>query len=320
MPVPHPVRAERSLLSVPASSERFFAKAAASAADTIMLDLEDSVAPEQKDAARKRVVEVVNGMDWGGKTVLVRINGLDTPWAYQDVIAVASACPRLDGVMVPKVDAPRDVQFVETLLEQVERAHPRPRPIGIEILVESAKGLANVEAIAAASPRLEAISFGPGDFAASIGNRGKVIGGPDPSYAVLTDADGMGNRARHWGDVWHYALARIAVACRAAGIRPIDGVYVDFNDPDGYKAAARRSLALGFEGKWCIHPSQIALANEVYSPTAEEIAWARQLLAAMGAAHGAGTGAIQLQGQMIDMAHVRQAERIVARAERMRPG
>jgi malyl-CoA/(S)-citramalyl-CoA lyase len=304
------------LLSVPASSERFFAKAAASAADTIMLDLEDSVAPEQKDAARRRTVEVVNTLDWGSKTLLVRINGLDTPWAWRDLVAVAEACPRLDGVMVPKVDAPRDVQFVETLLSQVERAVNRTRPIGIEILVESARGLANVEAIAAASPRLEAISFGPGDFAASIGNRGQRIGGPDPSYAVLTDPDGLGNRARHWGDVWHYALARLAVACRAHDLRPIDGVYVDFNDPDGFKAAAKRSLALGFEGKWCIHPSQIALANALYSPTAEEIAWARQLLAAMGAAHGAGAGAIQIGGQMIDMAHVRQAERIVAKVER----
>jgi malyl-CoA/(S)-citramalyl-CoA lyase len=312
-----PVRPERSLLSVPASSERFFAKAAASAADTIMLDLEDSVAPDQKDAARRRAVEVVNGLDWGGKTLLVRINGLDTPWAYKDLIAVAEACPRLDGVMVPKIDAPRDVYFVESLLEQVERGAGRGRPIGIEVLVESARGLANVEAIAGASPRLEAISFGPGDFAASIGNRGKRIGGLDPSYAVLTDADGNGNRQRHWGDVWHYALARLAVACRAHGLRPIDGVYVDFNDPDGYKAAARRSLALGFEGKWCIHPSQIALANEVYSPTAEEIAWARELLSAMGEAHGAGAGAIQIKGQMIDMAHVRQAERVMAKAERM---
>jgi malyl-CoA/(S)-citramalyl-CoA lyase len=247
----------------------------------------------------------------------VRVNGLDTQWAYKDLIAVAEDCPRLDGVMVPKVDTPRDVQFVESLLEQVERGVRRARPIGIEILVESAKGLANVEAIAAASARLEAISFGPGDFAASIGNRGKRIGGPDPSYAVLTDPDGNGNRQRHWGDVWHFALARIAVACRASGVRPIDGVYVDFNDPDGYKAAARRSLALGFEGKWCIHPSQIALANEVYSPTAEEIAWAKQLLSAMDQAHTAGAGAIQINGQMIDMAHVRQAERVVAKAKAM---
>jgi malyl-CoA/(S)-citramalyl-CoA lyase len=309
-----PLRAERSLLSVPASSERFFAKAAASAADTVMLDLEDAVAPDQKESARKRAVEVVNGTDWGGKTLLVRINGLDTPWAYRDLVAVAEACPRLDGVMVPKVNAPRDVHFVETLLEQVERATGRGKAIGIEILIESALGMANVEAIAASSPRLEAVSFGPGDYAASIGNRGKRIGGPDPSYSILTDSDGLGNRARHWGDVWHYALARVAVACRANGLRPIDGVYVDFNDPDGFKAAARRSLALGFEGKWCIHPTQIALANEVYSPTAEEVAWARQLLATMGDAHAAGAGAVKVGGQMIDMAHVRQARRIVAKA------
>jgi malyl-CoA/(S)-citramalyl-CoA lyase len=312
-------RPERSLLSVPASSERFFAKAAASAADTIMLDLEDGVAPDQKDTARISAMRAVDALDWGGKTLLLRVNGLDTPWAYRDLIAAAEGSRRLDGVMVPKVNAPRDVQFVETLLAQVEAATGRARPLTIEVLVETALGLTQVEAIAAASPRLEAISFGPGDFAADMGTRGRRVGGPDPGYAVLTDPDAAGRRELHWGDAWHHALARIAVACRAHGLRPVDGVYVDFQDAEGFRAAARRSRALGFEGKWCIHPTQVPLANAVYGPTAEEVEWARGLLAAMEQAHGTGAGAIGLGGQMVDMAHVRQARRILAQAAGQEP-
>ena len=307
------LRPERSLLSVPASSERFFAKAAAGAADTIMLDLEDAVAPEQKDASRLRAISAVNGLDWGGKTLLVRVNGLDTPWAYRDLIALAEACPRLDGVMVPKIGAPRDVQFIETLLGQIALSIGRARPLHIEILVESALGMSQVEAIAASSPLLQAISFGPGDYAASMGNRARRIGGPDADYAILTDPDATGRRERHWNDVWHYPLARLATACRAYDLRALDGPYVDFKDPEGFRAAARRAKALGYEGKWCIHPDQIELANEVFSPTAEEIAWAQGLLEAMAKAHAGGAGAVAVAGQMIDLAHVKQAERILAR-------
>jgi malyl-CoA/(S)-citramalyl-CoA lyase len=311
-------RPERSLLSVPASSEKFFQKAAHSAADTVMLDLEDAVAPEQKDAARQQAVAAVNGVEWGAKTVLVRVNGLDTPWGYRDLIAVAEACPRLDGVLVPKVHAPRDVHFVETLLAQVElaaalAAAPRSRPLHIEAQTESALGLTQVEATAASSPRLQALHFGPGDYGASLGVRPPRIGGPDPDYAVLTDADAAGRRATHWGDATHYPLARMAAAAHAFGLRPIDGPYVDFRDPDGFRAAARRAKALGCEGKWCIHPSQIELANEVFSPSAEEVAWAEGVLAQMARAHAGGAGAVQVSGQMIDMAHIRQAERILAK-------
>jgi malyl-CoA/(S)-citramalyl-CoA lyase len=311
------VRPERSLLSVPASSERFFAKAAASAADTVMLDLEDAVAPDQKDAARRMAVAAVNGTDWGRKTVLVRINGLDTPWAWRDIVAVAEACPRLDGLMVPKVNAPRDVHFVETLLNQVALTAPRERPLHIEAQAESALGLVNIEATAASSPRLQALHFGPGDYAASLGVRPPRIGGPDPDYAILTDADAHGQRATHWGDASHFPLARMAAAAHAFGLRPIDGPYVDFRDPNGFRASARRAKALGCEGKWCIHPSQIELANEVFSPSAAEIAWAENVMEAMGRAHASGAGAIAQGGQMFDMAQVRQAERILARREAM---
>ncbi len=274
---PRPIRSERSLLSVPASSERFFAKAVASAADVIMLDLEDAVAPEAKEASRARAVAAVN------------------------------------GVMVPKVNGPRDVQFVETLLAQVALSVPRAHPIHIEAQMESSLGLTQIEATAASSPRLEAVHFGPGDYGASLGTSVPRIGGPDPDYAVLTDADPQGRRDRHWSDAFHYALARTAAAAHAHELRPIDGPYVDFNDPDGFRAAARRAKALGYEGKWCIHPSQIELANEIFSPTPKEVAWAEAIVKAMADAHAAGTGAVTVHGQMVDLAHVRQAERILAK-------
>jgi malyl-CoA/(S)-citramalyl-CoA lyase len=311
--ISNPVRPERSLLSVPATSEKFFQKAAESAADTIMLDLEDAVAPEQKETARRRAIEAVNGVPWGPKTVLVRINGLDTRWGYRDLIGIAEECPRLDGVMVPKVNAPRDVHFVETLLAQVALTAPRTRPLHVEAQTESALGLTNVEATAASSPLLQALHFGPGDYGASLGVRVPRVGGPDPDYTVLTDADADGRRATHWGDAMHYALARMAAAAHACGLRPIDGPYVDFRDPDGFRAAARRAKALGYEGKWCIHPSQIDAANAVFSPSPDEIAWAQELLVQMARAHAGGSGAAQVSGQMIDMAHIRLAERILAK-------
>ncbi|HUJ74884.1 MAG TPA: CoA ester lyase [bacterium] len=311
------VRSERSLLSVPASSERFLSKAAASAADTILLDLEDSVAPEQKQAARQVAIAAASGLDWGGKTLLVRINGLDTPWAYQDLIELTEACPRLDGVMVPKVQAPRDVQFVETLLSQVEMSRGRQPPVFIEAQIESPLALIRAEEIAASCPRLESISFGPGDYAASLGNRMQRIGGPDPDYVILTDGvDGVA-RQQHWGDVWHYPLSRVAAACHAFGLRAMDGPYVDFKDEEGFRAAARRAKALGYEGKWCIHPNQVPLANEIFSPSPQDITWARMVLEQMGQAHQGGQGAIALAGQMLDMAQVRQAQGILAKAQRM---
>ncbi|MCZ6729310.1 MAG: CoA ester lyase, partial [SAR324 cluster bacterium] len=248
------LRPERSLLSVPAGTERFLAKAAASAVDTIMLDLEDSVVPEMKEHGRASVIEALNGMDWGGKRMCVRINGLDTRWAYRDLIDVAEACPRMDTVMVPKVERAEDVYAVATMLNGVEMATGRKDAIGVEVLIETAHGLVEVDRIAVAHPRLESISFGPGDFAASMGSRIAIIGGPDPDYTVLTYPDAEGRRHEHWNDVWHSALARIATACRAAGIRALDGPYPDFKDPDGFRAAARRAVSLGFVGKWVIHP------------------------------------------------------------------
>lgn len=315
-PLPPPRRRpERCLLSLPAGVEKFWAKAAQSAADTVMLDLEDAVPPGEKDAARAMAVRACNEVDWGRRTLCVRINGLDTRWAYRDLIGLAENCPRLDTVMVPKIERPEEVVAVEVWLRGVELAVGRSRPIGIEGQIENALGLTRVEAIAAASPRLESISYGPGDYAASIGNKAPIIGGPDPDYTVLTAPDGQAGPQTHWNDAWHYAMARIAVACRAHGVRALDGPYVDFQHPEGFLSAARRARSLGYTGKWAIHPDQIELANRVFSPSHEEVAQARRVLEAMEQAHREGRGAISLDGQMLDMAHVRQAQSIVAVAD-----
>ncbi len=309
-------RANRSQLSVPASNRRFVEKATQSDADVIMFDLEDSVPVADKVRARRCVIEALNDLDWGGRTLSVRINGLDTPFMYRDVVdVVEQAGDRLDLVMVPKVGAAADVYTVDVLLTQIEAAKGRKKALGIEVLIESALGMHNIAAIAGASRRLESLHFGPGDYAASSGARTMTIGGPHPGYAVLTDADADGERAAHWNDMWHYPLSRLVVAARANGLRPIDGPYADFRDEAGFRSAAMRSAVLGFEGKWVIHPDQIDLANEVFSPTADEIANARRILAAMAEAKTEGVGAVTLDGRMIDIASIRQAETLVRKSE-----
>lgn len=311
------LRPERCLLSLPATTERFYSKAASSGADTIMLDLEDAVSPGQKEEGRAMAISALSEVDWGGKTMCVRINGLDTQWAYRDLIEVAEAAPRLDCVMVPKVERPEDVYAVATILHGVEMATGRERPIGIEILIETALGLVNVDAIAASHPRLESISFGPGDFSASMGNRTEIIGGPDPDYVVLTYAGEQGGREAHWNDVWHSALSRIATACRARNIRALDGPYTDFNDAEGFRASARRAVSLGFVGKWAIHPNQVDWANEIFGPTPLELSHARRLIEALESAEAQGKGALTLDGKMIDRAHIRQARRLLMQAEQI---
>lgn len=313
---PGKVRANRSQLSVPASNRRFLEKATGSAADIIMFDLEDSVPVADKARARASLIEALHDLDWGARTLSVRINGLDTPFMYRDVVdVIEQAGDKLDLVMVPKVGTAADVYTVDVLLTQIETAQGRDRRLGIEVLIESALGLQNVDAIAGASRRLESIHFGPGDFAASVGARTMTIGGPHPGYAVLTDSDTAGNRVSHWNDMWHYPLARIAVAARAHGLRPIDGPYADYRDEAGFRAAATRTAVLGFEGKWVIHPSQIALANEVFCPSPDEIDKARRILAAMADAGAGGHGAVTLDGRMIDIASIRQAEALVRKSE-----
>ena len=296
-------RLQRSELAVPATSEKFFEKAARGPADSLFLDLEDAVAPSRRVEARATAVRALNELDWGTKTVSVRVNGLTTPWAISDILAVAG-CPRLDMILLPKVETAGDVVFLDRLLTGLELEQPRERPLGIEILIETTKGLANVESIAASSPRLEGIIFGVGDYSIELENFDTVFGSPNPEYAV----------AGHANDQWHFALARIANACRAYGLRPIDGPFTNYGDPDAYRASAIRARALGFEGKWAIHPSQVEIANEVFTPSTAQIAWARDIVKKMDAAAGEGKGAIGLEGVLIDRAHVLLSGKILRRA------
>ena len=296
-------RIQRSELAVPATSTQFFEKAARGPADSVFLDLEDAVAPSRREEARANAVRALDEVDWGAKTVSVRVNGLTTPWAISDIVAVAR-CPRLDMVLIPKIETAGDVVFVDRLLTGLELKQPRATPLGIEILIETTKGLANVEAIAAASPRLEGIIFGVGDYSIELENFDQVFGVPNPDYQV----------AGAQGDQWHFALARIANACRAYGLRPIDGPFTNYGDPEAYRQSAIRARALGFEGKWAIHPSQVTIANEVFSPTPAQIDWARRISGVMAAEAAKGSGAIGLDSVLIDRAHVKLADKILARA------
>jgi malyl-CoA/(S)-citramalyl-CoA lyase len=308
-------RLHRSELAVPGSNESLFEKSAKSEADIIFLDCEDAVAPDDKEKARKNIIQGLNEVDWGTKTMMVRINGLDTHYMYRDVVDIVEACPRLDMILIPKVGTAQDVYAVDMLVTQIEAAKKRTKRIGFEILIETALGMANVETIAQSSRRNEAMSFGVADYAASTRARTTVIGGVHPDYGVLTDKDEHGHRDYHWADPWHYAQSRMMVACRAYGLRPIDGPFGDFGDSDGYKAAARRAAVLGFEGKWAIHPSQIGLANEIFSPSDAEVTKARRILEAMAQAAREGRGAVSLDGRLIDIASIRMAEALIAKAD-----
>jgi citrate lyase beta subunit len=272
-------------------------------ADMVFLDLEDAVAPGDKEQARRTVIQGLQEHDWRGrgKTICVRINGIDTHYMYRDVIdVVEQAGHRLDTILIPKVGVPADVYLVDALLTQIETARGFSHRIGIDVLIETALGMANVEAIAQSSPRLEAMHFGVADYAASCRARTVVIGGLNPDYP---------------GDQWHFALSRMIVACRAYGLRAIDGPFGDFNDPEGYVLAAKRGAALGIEGKWAIHPSQIALANDMFTPPPKEVERARRILDALDQAAKEGRGAAQLDGRMIDAASARMAQNVVNTAD-----
>jgi len=312
---PAPARLNRSELAVPGSRPELFEKAAKGHADVIFLDLEDAVAPSDKPQARKNVIEAINDIDWGSKTLSVRINGLDTHYMYRDVVDIIEQTgDRLDLFMIPKVGTPSDVYAVDMLTTQCEDGKGRTKRIGFELIIETALGMSNVEAIARASKRNESLHFGVADYAASTKARTTVIGGPNPLYGVLTDTDGDRPRDYHWGDMWHFAVSRMVVAARAAGLRPIDGPFGDFKDGDGFRAQANRSAALGCEGKWAIHPSQIELANEVNSPSEKEITQAKRILEAMEKAQKEGQGAVSLDGKLIDIASIKQAEVMVSKA------
>ena len=295
-----PFRLERSLLSVPAINPKLFAKAIASDADVIMLDCEDSVAENDKAAARANCIQALMDFEWreAGKTILVRINDLTTPFAYRDVIEVVEAAgPRLDGLMLPKTRDEQHISFLDCLLDQIEKHKGYQHKIHIEALIETVHGVANIQNIAAASERLEALHFGAGDFAASCGSRTVSIGGLPEGYP---------------GDPCLPAMHAIVVACRMNGLRPIDSAYGDFKDIEGYIASLRRAAVLGFEGKWAIHPSQIEYANREMTPSPEQIQKAKLILEKMREAEAEGRAAVNLDGEMIDVASVRMAEVLVS--------
>jgi len=276
-----------------------------SGADFIFLDLEDAVAPDDKLRARKNIIEAINDMDWKGHgvTISVRINGLDTQYMVRDVVDLVEQCgAKLDTILIPKVGVYADVYMVEAMLNQLEMQQGLKNKIGIEALIETALGMANVEDIArcGASGRLEALHFGVADYAASNRARTTNIGGLNPDYP---------------GDQWHAAISRMTVACRAFGLRPIDGPFGDFKDPEGYKMAARRAAALGCEGKWAIHPSQVELANEIFTPPASEVDKAKRILVALQEAAAQGKGAAALDGRLIDAASEKMTNNVVRAAE-----
>jgi citrate lyase subunit beta/citryl-CoA lyase len=295
------MRLRRSELSTPASNERMIEKAASSDADLVFLDLEDSVSPNEKVAARGKVIHALKTLDWGKKTRAVRINDIGTEYAYQDIIAIVEeAGEYLDLLIVPKVKAARDVWWVDVLLTQIEQRLHRTRPIGLEVLIEEVEAMIHVEEIARASSRLEALIFGPGDYSASQGVDAQYIGNDLDIYP---------------GDLWHYARNKVVIAARAAGIDAIDGPYLDFKNTDGYRRECIRAKVLGMVGKWAIHPNQIEIANEVFSPAPQEVARARAIDALYREAQAKGLGAVAYEGKMIDVAVVRNARNIIQKAE-----
>lgn len=316
IPQPAPVaRPNRCQLFGPGTRPELFDKMAGSAADVINLDLEDSVAPADKDRARANVVAALREMDWGNKTLSVRINGLDTPYWYRDVVdLIEQGGERLDLIMIPKAGRAGDLYAVDALVTAVEAAAGRRKRLGFEVIIETAAGIAHVEEIAQASPRLQSMSLGAADFAAHMGMQTTGIGGTQENYYMYWEG------RKYWADPWHWAQSAIVAACRTHGVLPVDGPFGDFSDEEGFRAQALRSATLGMVGKWAIHPSQVALANEIFTPSDATVAEARAVLAAMEEAKAKGAGAAVYKGRLVDIASIRQADVIVKQAEMIGAG
>jgi citrate lyase beta subunit len=295
------MRRRRSELSVPASNWKMIEKALASEADIAFLDLEDSVAPAEKSVARRNVIRAVTELDWSGKPRAFRVNGLDSGLFYRDLVEILDeVAAKIDVIILPKAESTTDILKLVAVLKQIE---PKTKRIGIEVQIESAKGLIHAPSISAVSARIEAVIFGPGDYAASVGM-------PSASIGARDEWD-----EHYGGDRWHFALQSILVAARAAGRDAIDGPFADFRDGEGFRASCLKARALGYDGKWCIHPSQISIANEVFTPSADEVRWANEVIAAYEEAGNQGLGAIAVEGKMIDAASVKMAQRTVAKAK-----
>jgi citrate lyase subunit beta/citryl-CoA lyase len=292
------MKAARSLLAVPATRRNMVEKALASDADGVFLDLEDAVAPDHKAGAREDVARALQELDWRGRPKLFRANALDTPYFYRDLIEVIEAAGDfLDAVIVPKVNRPEDLHAVSVLLKGLELATDLDGgKIRLQAQIESAKGLTNADAIASATDRLEALHFGPGDFAATARM-------PLTSIGVMDEWDEV-----YPGHRFHYAMQRIVVAARAAGVRVVDGPVADYGDEEGLRRSCLLARSLGFDGKWCIHPAQIPVVNETFSPTEKEVEWAQKVVAAYEEANSAGSGSVSVDGQMVDAASIRMAQ------------
>ena len=309
------VRLNRSQLFGPGSRPEIFNKMANSAADVITLDLEDSVAPGDKEKARLNVIEAVNNIDWKNKTVSVRINSLDTPYWYRDVIDLLKNCSeRLDNLTIPKVGCSADIYAVDALVSSVEQATARSKNVGFEILIESAAGITNVNEIAGSSSRIESMALGAADFAASMGMVTTGIGGTQEGYYMHRAGQ------KYWSNPWHWAQVSLVAACRTNGILPVDGPHGDFHDREGFFAEANRASTLGMVGKWVIHPNQIALANEVFTPSPDTIEEAKEIIKAMNKAAKNGEGATVFKGRMVDLASIKQAEVLVKLANLIENG
>mgnify|MGYP006061924081 FL=1 len=296
---PRKTRLHRSELAVPGSSPKMFEKAITSNADVVFLDLEDAVSPQDKIPSRQNIIKAIKEMNWKqkGKTISIRINSLDTHYMYRDVIEIVEEVgEKIDTILIPKAGSASDVYMVDCLLTQIEDNKKFKNKIGIECLIETALGMSNIKEIAKSSERLEALHFGVADYAASLKARTVIIGGLNPDYP---------------GDQWHHGLSQLVMTCRAYGLRAIDGPFGDFNDKEAYIASAKRAAAIGFDGKWAIHPSQIDLANEVFSPPEKEVNKAIRILEELEKAANEGKGAAQLDGRMIDAASARMAENVV---------
>lgn len=295
-----PERRRRVQLAVPASNERMIAKASTSKTDHVFLDLEDSVALTAKDAARELAIKSLKELQWGSITRCVRVNDTGTPFFWKDITElVTRAGDVLDTIMVPKVTSPADVQFIDRMLTLLEREAGLTRRIGIEILIEEIPGLMNVEAICAASDRLEAAILGVGDYSAAQG----------------IDRRALNGASDYPGDMWHYARFKLIVACRNAGIQAIDGPYPDLKNGEGYRTSSRQAAILGFDGKWALHPDQVAIALEEFSPPVEEVRVARELSAVFAEAQAKGIGAVSHNGIMVDVGSIRMLKGTLRKAE-----
>jgi citrate lyase subunit beta / citryl-CoA lyase len=293
-------RPRRSCLSVPGSSPKMLAKAPGLPADEVFLDLEDSVAPDAKEEARGNVVQALKEGDWEGKTVVVRVNDVSTRWCAHDILeVVGSAGDLLDCIMLPKVERASDVSFVDNLLRMIEKTNGLDRRIGLELQIETATGLANISEIAHASDRAETLIFGPADMSASLGLPTVTAGLPMPGYP---------------GDHWHYVLTHILIAARDAGLQAIDGPYLLIKDLDGFREMATRARALGYDGKWALHPGQIDVLNDVFTPSQEEYDKAEAMLEAYRhATQVERRGAVMFGTEMIDEASRKMAEQLASR-------